>query len=367
MATLEELFAGRNLTAMVQGIKPELPLVVPPSFLSPTDRVPGDTAEWYEVDGNREMALVVSQDSPARRVGHPGATVRSAKMFRTFESQAFAANRLRNLMAPDGSNVRDDMGRQFIRQSSEWFARRLINLKQTAVQRMLLQFSLHFNEAGAMLTSSSGATVSISPAIAAGQTGQLDILGGGAIISASWATASTNIPVQLATIRQQMLKLGGWQVTEAYYGKNIAGYIAANDYSKTLIQNTPALATQVFNSAVMVPSGFAGFNWHYAGDAFYVDAAGSIQHLLGDDEIVFTPSPADTSWWGLFYGSEMVPVGNAIGADASGALANLREVNGEFSYATVTTNPPGIEQFAGLNFLPVIKGLKAVCRCDVTP
>lgn len=368
MATLEELFAGRNLTAMVQGIKPGLPLAIPPEFMSPTDRVPGHTFEWLEVDGNRDMATIVSQDSPAKRVGLRGYRRKSATMLRSFEAQTFTLNKLRNLLTQDGRGVRDEMGRAFVTEQTTEFKRRLSNLVQNTAQVMFFTWELHFNEKGELLTSSSGATTSITVSVPAGQKNQLDILGGGAIIGASWATATTDIPGQLESIRQQMLELGGWMITEAYYGKNIAKYIAANDYAKTLIQQTPSLATQVFANANRVPTGFMEFNWRYAGHLYYVDAGGTVRRPVGDDEIIFTPAPSDRSWWKLAVGSEMVPSGVIpVGADASAMLSNVQEVFGEFSYATLSTNPLSIEQFVGHNFLPLVTATKAVCRADVTP
>src|SRR5690606_17528177 len=109
-------------------------------------------------------------------------------------------------------------------------------------------------------------------------------------------------------IKRQMLKLGGWQITGALYGKNIPTYIAKNDVAKEYINNTPALATQRFDGANLIPQGFQDLNWTPMGDAFYIDADGNPQQILGDDEIVFYPD-IDSTWWRLFNGSEMVPAG----------------------------------------------------------
>lgn len=368
MATLEQLFAGRNLTKLVQGIKPGLPRRIPDEFFRVTDQPRGHVFEWFEFNGNRDMALIVSQDSPAHRVGHPDAIAKSATMLRTFESQQFLANKLRNLIDPTTNEARrDEMGRQFVTRSSEWFKRRQENLVQTAAQVMLFDFAIHFNEKGELLTSSSGATVSIDPAIPAGQINQLDILGSGDIIDTTWATDSTDIIGDLAKIKDQMLQLGGWNITEAFYGGNIAEYIASNDAAKEYINRTPALATQRFLEANKVPTGFQNLNWHDAHDAFYIDASGSVQTILGDDEIVFTPPPSE-EWWKYVQGTEMVPSGlGVVGSDASELLGDLIEVQGNFSYATMVTNPVSIEQFSGLNWLPLIVATRAVCRGDVTP
>ena len=58
---------------------------------------------------------------------------------------------------------------------------------------MLLDFRLDFYENGEFLTSSSGATVSIDVSIPAGQLNQLDILGRGNSITASWPHTSPEL------------------------------------------------------------------------------------------------------------------------------------------------------------------------------
>ena len=367
MATFEELFAGRNLTAMVQGVKPGVPMRIPEQLLEPTDEINGHTFEWMEVDGQRDIARITSQDGPAHTVGHQDAKRKSATMIRSFERQAFVMNDLRNLLTANGQ-VRDRQGRAYVRRQTEWFKRRLMNLKIAAASQMLFNFRLDYDEKGGLLPSSSGAVVSVVPDIPAGQTGQLDILGNGAIIGASWSNSGTDIMGHLAEIREQMLKLGNWQVTEAFYGKNIPDYIANNTRAKEYIDRTPALARQQVENARKVPDGFQGFNWHNASDAYWIDASGNVQEPLGDDEIVFTPALNDAGWWKHGVGSEMVPTGlGRVGNDANAMFGSVQEVMGDFSYATMAQNPLSIEQFAGCNFLPVISATKAVCKADVTP
>jgi len=369
MATLESLFAGRNLTRRVQGIKSGLKLSIPTEFLTPNDEAIGNVAEWFEFDGNRKMAQVVAQDSPAKRVGHQGARKRSATCLRSFEKQAFAMNKLQNLMQVEGEQ-RDNLGAQYINRQTQELKQRLTNLKQSSAQSMLFRFGVHFDENGSLLPSSTGATVSVTPEIAAGQQGQLDILGEGAIIGASWATASTDIIGHLESIVEQMFRLAGWTITEAFYGKNIPKHIATNDGAKEYINRTPALATQRFESANKVPDGFQELNWHKASNTQYLDESGAWQKLLGDDEIVFTPAPSP-EWWANFRGTEMVPNGVVAAqgnvSDAVSMLSNVSQVSGEFSYAAMSHDPLSIEQFVGDNFLPVIRATKAVCKADVTP
>lgn len=367
MATFESLLAGRNLSGTIEGIKTGLPVRVPPSFLNVTDKVSGHTAEWFEVDGNRDLAKVVSQDSPARRVGLRDVKSKSSTMFRTFESQNFVANKLRNLLRMDGvgTGVRDDKGAEFVKDQAVWFKKRQQNLFQTCVQVMLGKFELNFNSAGDLLTSSSGAAFSINPGIPDGQKSQLNILNSGSIIGTKWDTASADIIGNIAEIKRQMLVLGNWEITHAFYGRDIAKYIGKNDVCKEYINQTPALATQRWSGANIIPQGFQDLTWVPMSDAYYLDANGTAQNCLAADEIVFTPSP-DSSWWRVFSGTEMVPNGTVqVGQSIDQALGGLTEVQGEFMYAAVNHNPVSVDLFAGNNFLPLICATKAVCKADV--
>lgn len=370
MPTLESLLAGRNTTRLVQNVKSGLPFVLPVSFLTPTDpMVPGHTFEYPLVTGSRALATIVSQDSPAHRIGHQGVSFQSANMLRSFESQAFNANKLRNLVQVESQQVRDQMGRAFVERNVLDFKQRQMNLVQTAAASMLLRFALHFNEKGALLTSSSGAVVSIDPGIPAGQLNQLNILGGGAIIDNSWAVTSTDIIGDIDEIKRQMLKLGGWQMRYAFHGKNIPAYIGANTVAKEYIDRTPALASQRFTGANVIPDGFQDLTWINASNMYYIDADGSPQDMLGGDEIVFCPEPSP-EWWKLAYGSEMIPTDlGRVGGDATDMLGNLTEVFGSFVYSVMNMSPGpiGLEMFHGINFLPLIAATKAVCKADVTP
>ena len=368
MATLESLLAGRNMSRLVQNVKSGLPFTLPVSFLTPTDpMIPGHTFEYPQVNGSRRLALLVSQGSPARRQGHQGVTYKSVNMLRTFESQVFNANKLRNLVEVENPQQRDAMGRSFVERNIMDFKKAQMNLVQTTAAVMLLKFSLHANEQGELLTSSSGAVISIDPGIPAGQQSQLDILGSGSIIDASWSVAGTDIIGHLAELKRQMLKLGGWTMRFAFHGKNIPKYIGSNTVAKEYIDQTPALATQRFTGANMVPNGFQDLTWVNCSDMYYIDADGTTQQILGDDDVVFTPEPS-SDWWRMAHGSEMVPTGIAqVGSDAQAMLGNLSEVFGSFSYAAMSHNPVSIEFLHGLNYVPVIAATNSVCKADVTP
>lgn len=363
---IQELLSGRNLTKMVQEIKSGLPLVVPEAALTPTDTVPGNTFEYAKVNGNRDLARIVARGSPARRIGHQDVTYQKATMLDSAESQAFRGDMLLNLVNIDAPEQRQNKGEQEILRQTTWFKKRQVNLLQASVQHMLLNFGIHVDELGNILPDSTGAMVSATAGIPAGQLNQLDILGSGAIIGASWGTAGTDIVTDIFDIILQMMQLGGYLITEAYYGKNIPGFIFGNTTAKEWINRNPTLSAQAF-ARNEVPAGFQALNWHPASHGYYIDAAGSVQTFIGDDDVVFTPAISD-DWWRMAYGSNLVPTGPmSRGADASDMLAQVEEVFGPYSYAELLSNPVRIEQYAGVTWLPMIVATKAVCKGDMTP
>jgi hypothetical protein len=364
MATLESIFGGKNLTDMVQGVKSDIPLSVPEAALQPTDLLSGRTATWPVIESNRAIAEIVAYGSPAKRVGLQGVKEASATMLHSFESQSYDPNKLINLISTDGQ--KQQMGREWLAMQTKEFKQRIVRLIQQTVQAMLLSGKIYFNEKGQLLPSDSGAITTVDAGIAAGHLNQLDILGSGSIISASWATASTDIVTQLLTIQEQMLQDGGWLVTECYYGKNIPKYIFANNTAKEWINNNETLSRQAF-AANRVPEGFQGFNWHYAGNAYWIDAGGTVRKHVGDDEIVFMPT-IDKTWYRMFHGSVAVPTGVlGPGQSLDQIVGSIMEAYGIFSYAAGSHNPVSIEQFVGATFLPVIVAKKAWAKADVTP
>jgi hypothetical protein len=367
MATLDEILSGRNLTKMVQEVKSGLKLAIPDAMLTPTDTVSGNTFEYLKVDGNRDLARLVARDAPARRVGQQGVSRQVATLLDSRESQAFSGNSLLNMINMEVPAQKQRMGEQEVMRQTVWFKKRQINLMQTLAQMMLFQFKIHADKDGNILPSSSGAYVTVDAGVPSGQTGQLDILGGGAIIGASWATSSTDILGHLESIKEQMFTLGGWEIKNAFYGKNIPKYVFANDVAKNWINQNQQLSAAAFR-ANAVPEGFQDLNWHEAGsNVGWFSANGTFNKFVGDDEIVFTPEVSD-DWWRMVHGSNAIAMGPVRrGGEAGDMLADIEEVFGPYSYAEILSNPTRIEQFTGVTFLPLVTATKAVCRCDVTP
>ena len=366
--SFDQMFSAPNLTGLFMQTRSGLPIRVDNRFLQPTNDLAGPTAQWFRRDGTRTVALAVPYGSPAHRRNHKATDVMVAKMVHSLESQVYDPAILVHLLDPE-TNAVDEQGEKYVTWQTQQFKVNQVNLVQTACQMMLLNGYIYFDSQGRLLPNSSGADITIDPGIPAGQRGQLDILGSGAIIDASWATSGTDIIGQLFEIKRQMLKLGNWEMTTIYYGKNIAKYIANNAEASEYIKRTPTLAQQRYDGSQVVPDGFQGFKWVSAGDLYFDDETGTPQQFFGDDQITITPD-YETTWWQHFSGSFPVPQSVGIsGDDATTALRNIKQQQGMFSYAKVN-NEGGVtnlEHYFGNTFLPMIVSTKAWCTADVVP
>ena len=181
----------------------------------------------------------------------------------------------------------------------------------------------------------------------------------------AWATAGTSIIQQVTAIKKQQAQAGKQPLMHAFYGANIAKYVAANTSAKELINNTPALAQSYYNTGDL-PDGFLGLRWHPAYSAYALDGSGGVSSIFGDDTIVFTPDP-NPQWYQFHEGSYMVPRSVDIVADAAAAARQLDIVYGMFGYAKVGHDPVSITQYAGDTFLPILADASQIVIADVTP
>lgn len=358
--TIQQILGGGNMTGVIQSVKSGLPNLLPPGFTTPTRKVVGNTARYRKVEGGRELARLVQYGAPAALVGRRGVSEVAVSLLHSFESMRHDPLVLQNLTRLDSEELQALAIDEIDRQSME-FKRRFENLRLSAIYAALSGGKVWFDAAGGLLFSETGAAVTIDYGVPAANR---DGLGG--IIAASWATASTDILGDVQAIKKKALQTTGYPLAHAFYGANVAGYLAGNTAASAYITGTPSLATQRYTSGE-VPAGFAGLAWHPVYAAFGVDAAGNVGEFFGGDTVVFTPEPSP-DWWELVEGSYLVPTSvGRISEDAGEAAASLALKFGMFSYAKVTDNPVTVEHFAGDTFLPILKVPGAVFIADVAP
>lgn len=359
---IEQVLGAKNLVGLIQGVLGGVPDdLLPPGFWAGGGNVTqtdGNTATYFKVDGTRQTARLVHYGAPSVKRALAGVTEVPVKLLHTFEHQHHTPATMMNLMAED-SEAKQRMGQQTVARQVGNFGRLFANLRVSMVYSILNFGAIYFDGDGNLLPTSSGAVVTVDFQVPANNKNQLN-----SIIAASWATAGTDIPLHVSQIRKTARKTTGYPIRYAFYGENIPTYFAANDYVSNLLFNSPKLTEDLARGDV--PDELMKLKWLPLSEAFFVDAAGTAQEWTNVDRVVFTPEPSP-EWWEWLEGTYPVPQNLQITSDASSALSGLSPVAGGFSYAELTTDPPGIKHLAGDTVLPLLKVPGAVFIADVTP
>lgn len=363
--SLQHILGGKNLSGVIQGIKPGLAGdIMPPGFLRATRGVIGDKATYFRVEGVRKTARQVHYGSPSVNRKQSGITEVPVKLAHTFEHIHHKPSVLQNLLNPNDGSIQQ-MGEQEISRQTADFQQLFMNLRVATVQQALFTGNIFFDNEGDLLASSSGAVITIDMQIPAANKNQLNILGGGNLISADWDTDGTDIIGDMSNIHTAARKKTGYPIQTAFYGADVPSILLGNTALKEILNRNPRTQEAFMNG--MVSNNTLGVaNWVPASDAFFEDADGTLQSIIGDKNVVFTPNPSP-EWWEVIEGTYPVPtnIGN-ISADGSGALTNVTNTRGMFSYAHVLSDPVTIKHLAGDTFLPLIKVPNAVFIATVS-
>jgi hypothetical protein len=353
---IETILGGANLTGVVNSVKGGVPVsTLPPAFLAVSRRIIGNTESYLKVEGNRQTAKLVQRGSPSKARALKGVSDQTFKTLHCFEHIHHKAEVLESLRSPL-TNVQDQGAWEIARQSLE-FSRYFTNLRVSAVYSALALGKIHFDISGNLLPTSSNAVTTIDFGVPAGNQ---DSIGG--IIAAKWSTASTDIIGQVEALKQYALELTGYELTTAFYGTGIKNYLGSNTAVAAMLNGNAAYQQSLLNGGI--PNGFLGLNWLPFNKAFFADKDGTIQKWIAADDIIFTPD-VDSSWYDFVEGSNLIPNSINISADGASAVGNLTQKYGQFSYATIETDPVAIKHMAGDEFLPLIKVPKAIFRAGV--
>jgi len=359
---IEALLHVDNFLRTIEKVKAGVPSdILPPRMFKPTDKTLGNAGFYFKVEGTRQTAQQVAYGAPSKSMVGKGVSKQPVTLLHSFENfthDPILLNLLKSLN--DGTQQR---GVELVGRKIAEFTQRFVNLRRAAWYSALALGKIYFDVNGDMLPSSAGAVLTVDFSVPAGNQNQLDWDGNGAIIGASWATASTDIIGDLRELKLASIALTGYKLKYAYYGSNLPGYFATNTTLKEYLARN-----QSANAALLkgeIPDGLMGLTWIDAQHAFFEDAGGTNRFFWGGNTVVFTPDPADIGWWGMIEGSYLVPsdVGQLYG-DALAAINALREVFGTFGYAKIGHDPVGITQYGGDTFLPVIAVPNSVFIAD---
>lgn len=362
---LQQILGAKNLTGVIQGIKPGIPKdLLPPAWFRRTRTVEGDYGTYTKVEGTRKTARIAQYGSASRRRQLKGVSEVPIKLLHTIENIAHTPATLMNL-TNYASETKQKLGMQEVTRRTGEFKDLFVNLRYACVYSLLAHGAIYFDGDGDLLHSSASAVTTVDFAVPAGNKDQLDVLGDGAIINASWATAGTAIHKQIKALKKAARKLTGYPIRNAFYGGNILDYFLGNTKLKEIINRAPNLQSAFAGGEIA--DGFLGLHWAPIDEAFYVDADDTKRDFFGDDTVIFSPD-VDPTWYDFIEGTYPIPTDiGGVTKDSISAMKAIEIATGMFSYATVESDPAGIKQVAGDTFLPVLKVPGAIFIGDVTP
>jgi hypothetical protein len=364
MATvnLMDVLAAPQLCGTIQGTKTGIPDVFPAGFYEVDKTVEKDSGTYTRVYGTRTVARTAAYGSPSQRRELKGIEEVPVKLMHSIENITFPMSDFRGLMQPGSLNI-DQKGVKEIGRQVREARKNSDNLRVAALTSLMFQGAIYTDQGGNLLPNSTGARTTANFAVPTGNQAQLNVFGTGNVIDVSWANAAADIDAQIMTLRQYALRLTGYPLKYAYYGKNVPGLLTGNTKLANYFWRNGE-ANPAYLGTGDIPSPLLGLTWKPAYEAFFEDANGVNQPLAGDNQVTFCPEPS-TDWIAWLEGKYDVPTKLTVSADAVAALSDVETVAGMFAYATLITDPLSVKMVYGDTFLPTLKVPKAIFQATV--
>lgn len=358
--SLEQVIGFVPLTAAVETVKGGVPRRLPESFYrrNPADQVLGNKARMIEYKGTRKNARLAPYGSPPRQIVQLPRESRDVYLLHTIETIPFTQELYLQLRQLDNYVVQK-MAADEIAYQVTGATTRQTNLESSAVHVMLANGKLWFDADGNLLASSSGADLEVDFGVPANNLNQIN-----GVISASWATTTTNIPTHINAIKQKAVNTTGYALKYALYGKNIMGYLLQNDFVKYYLARNSE-ANDFWKKTNQIPQGLFDLTWIPMQDVFFEDEDGTVTEIFGGDTVTFCPEP-EPMVYSIYEGSYPVPKTLMLAQDVQAMLTNYELKYGPFGFAMM--NPPSqIIGVYGDTFLPRMKVPEAFFIADTTP
>lgn len=250
----------------------------------------------------------------------------------------------------------DSLGESYITRQEMYLAERFANMIEFQTAAMLRGSYSYSQDGDNLYHAFSGGSRTIDFKIPAGNKGGLDMLGGGNLIAASWATSSTDIPAHLMNINEAMQELTGYPLRNIVCKADVWGYVINN----TKVAAQGGTANVVFEriqqdengNFIAVLRALPWIKWHIMGHGLNLGSSNAYTQLIEDDYFFGFPDPSP-EWCQYIEGSEIVTEGPGVGAPRG-------EQFGFYPYAYPMHDPSGWNLTAVFNGIPALYVPQAV-------
>lgn len=368
--TLRDLLGFVAFMEEYKQIKSGVPKLLPEAFYTPSPmKVRSDRTRQLIKTGSRATSKRVAWGGVPARIDQLSTGSKDIVLCHTLESMAFdphLLHELRNARVVGGDGIGDAAADQILYQTAE-MKQRSVNTRISTIMTALSltsQCTINWDVNGNLLPSQSSADLTIDFGVPANNKNQCN-----SALTASWATASTDIPSNIKTLKTNAAQLTGKDLTHCFYGKNLPSNLAKNDFVKDYWSHSSRNTEWLTSNEI--PDGFLGIQkWIPVYTGFFEDASGTNQALFAADQCTFTPDPEE--FYKLLEGTALVP--NAFGKvsqslDVVGMLEMASTRVGQYAFAMGSIDSGAIEIsiVQGDTWLPMINSVGAACpifACD---
>jgi hypothetical protein len=390
-----DLIAAPSLGRMIQLQKLGIIDIWPKSYWSPSMMisVPKDYLEQRANVGMRELAPISDYDGVSRTMQQRALGSVNLKCLSTRFDLKLDASDFVNLLNYTDLTVQE-MGAAEVARQVKAGTTRMMNTRVALLTLAIFAQNIYADKNGTILPTSANAIYNRSYNIPAGNLGQLNILGGGNVISAGWQTSTTVIQTMLLNIKVQSVALTGYFPTQAVYGVNVPQYITQNaaldQYLARDIMNSGAFNPTFVQLGDLSTRQLLGYYWYpgymgqyqigadypgstpspysssvpYSGNTAYPNnPAGQPQYvqMVGGDQCAFLPDPSQVPWLSHVEGSYPIPNNyEAQVFSPEGDAPSLKDFlsmrKGMWCFAQINRGiPTGVTFFFGDTYIPNIE------------
>lgn len=329
-----------------------------------TNPVGGRTAGWDIMDRTRTIAtgrppMSGPANAAPQSIGHVTAQMaRFHEKILLHEEKLF---RTRPLGGQFGSV--DNRGQRYVTQQEAYLAQRFANAREFMVSRMC-RGAFYLKQSGENWiptdTAGSPASMKVDYRVPTDHFAQLDIGGGGNIITAAWDVTSTKILSHILNLNAKAEEEHGWPIRHIW----LTGSMWENVLNNDEIQSIGGSSNTVFSTFTpsgetsvegIEDTGFRGvlraipwLTWHVYDAGLTVD--GTFTKIIPNDKVIIVPDPTP-DLFEYYEGSEIV---------ARNVMDPGVEQVGFSAWTTRVIDPAGFELKAVDNGLPVVYVPKAI-------
>lgn len=326
----ETLLHWETLTKMVNDYKPQgVPLTSMGFFTK--NPIEGQQTVIDILKTSRTKARSVGKRSPSQAVSQEVMKRQPITLARGFEHVNLPGSSLLNLRNPGSMRLQKVAADQVARELKK--LNRRFDYKNEFYMASALQGSISDTVDGIAFTADYNFDASHKPTIGGNELSATSF-------QTSWDNSGAKISTDISEMRQKSREDSGFEIETILAGPEVMDALVNNDLVVEYFKSTA-------EGMAFMKNGYKGqlfgVNWVEYG-ATYVDDSDAIQRFLPAGKICAFPA-ADPLLAELLTGDDVIPTANK---------SDVQEVNGRYSYASVTDDPAGIKLFIGEVALPVI-------------